>query len=50
VFAFADDAPPPELLQKYKEYSVKFRFPEPTKISPPILGLHGKSSLIIYQI
>lgn len=35
-----DDAPPPELLQKIKEYSVKFRFPEPTKLSPPVLGLH----------
>ena len=38
-----DDAPPPELLQKIKEYSVKFRFPEPTKLAPPVLGLHGFS-------
>lgn len=36
-----NDAPPPELLQKLKEYSVKFKFPETTKMTPPILGLHG---------
>ncbi|KAL3072645.1 hypothetical protein niasHS_017619 [Heterodera schachtii] len=35
-----DDAPPPELLQKIKEYNVKFKFPDTTKMSPPILGLH----------
>uniref|UniRef100_A0A914HUA7 ABC transporter domain-containing protein n=1 Tax=Globodera rostochiensis TaxID=31243 RepID=A0A914HUA7_GLORO len=35
-----DDAPPPELLQKIKEYNVKFIFPDTTKLSPPILGLH----------
>jgi len=35
-----EDAQPVELLQKIKEYSVKFTFPEPTKLSPPVLGLH----------
>ncbi|KAH7693851.1 ATP-binding cassette [Aphelenchoides avenae] len=36
-----DDAPPPELLQRIKEYSVKFVFPEPSKLPPPVLGLHN---------
>ncbi|CAJ0945631.1 unnamed protein product, partial [Mesorhabditis belari] len=36
-----DDAPPAELLQRRKEYSVKFSFPEPSPIQPPILGLFG---------
>jgi ATP-binding cassette subfamily F protein 1 len=38
-----NDEPPPELLQRIKQYSVKFVFPDPTKISPPILGLHNVS-------
>ncbi|KAF8386346.1 abcf-1 [Pristionchus pacificus] len=38
-----DDAPPPELIQKIKEYQVKFDFPEPDKLPPPVLGLHGVS-------
>ncbi|XP_075042729.1 ATP-binding cassette sub-family F member 1 [Mixophyes fleayi] len=32
---------PPELLKRPKEYTVKFTFPNPTPLSPPILGLHG---------
>jgi len=28
------------LLQRPKEYVVKFRFPEPPPLQPPILGLH----------
>lgn len=35
-----DDAGAPELLQRRKEYSVKFQFPETTKLNPPVLGLH----------
>ncbi|GMT02803.1 hypothetical protein PENTCL1PPCAC_24977 [Pristionchus entomophagus] len=38
-----DDTPPPELIQKIKEYQVKFLFPEPDKLPPPVLGLHGVS-------
>jgi ATP-binding cassette subfamily F protein 1 len=38
-----NDEPPPELLQRIKQYSVKFVFPDPTKISPPVLGLHNVS-------
>ncbi|PIC26067.1 hypothetical protein B9Z55_018758 [Caenorhabditis nigoni] len=36
-----DDAPPAELLQRRKEYSVKFQFPETDKLNPPVLGLYG---------
>ncbi|EJW73880.1 hypothetical protein WUBG_15207 [Wuchereria bancrofti] len=34
-------AAPVELLQKIKEYNVKFTLPNPTKLPPPVLGLHG---------
>ncbi|XP_053328643.1 ATP-binding cassette sub-family F member 1 [Spea bombifrons] len=30
-----------ELLRRPKEYTVKFTFPNPPPLSPPILGLHG---------
>ena len=35
-----EDNGPQELLKKPKEYKVKFSFPQPPKLSPPILGLH----------
>ncbi|VDK68345.1 unnamed protein product [Anisakis simplex] len=35
--------PPAELLQKMKEYNVKFAFPDPPKLPPPVLGLHSVS-------
>uniref|UniRef100_A0A915B9J7 ABC transporter domain-containing protein n=1 Tax=Parascaris univalens TaxID=6257 RepID=A0A915B9J7_PARUN len=35
--------PPPELLQRIKEYNVKFVFPDPPKLPPPVLGLHNVS-------
>uniref|UniRef100_A0A8I3WH34 ATP-binding cassette sub-family F member 1 n=1 Tax=Callithrix jacchus TaxID=9483 RepID=A0A8I3WH34_CALJA len=31
----------PELLKRPKEYTVRFTFPDPPPLSPPILGLHG---------
>ncbi|XP_007439798.1 ATP-binding cassette sub-family F member 1 isoform X1 [Python bivittatus] len=31
----------PELLKRPKEYTVKFTFPDPPPLAPPILGLHG---------
>ncbi|KAK1143351.1 ATP-binding cassette sub-family F member 1-like [Acipenser oxyrinchus oxyrinchus] len=34
-----------ELLKRPKEYTVKFTFPNPPPLSPPILGLHKKMSL-----
>ena len=34
---------PKELLKKPKEYIVKFKFPEPNQLSPPILGLKNVS-------
>ncbi|KAI6185096.1 hypothetical protein M3Y97_00668100 [Aphelenchoides bicaudatus] len=36
-----DDAPKAELLTKIKEYSVKFVFPDPPKLPPPVLGLYN---------
>lgn len=36
-----EDQAPPELLQKPKEYMVKFSFPDPPPLQPPILGLHN---------
>ncbi|CAH0553485.1 unnamed protein product [Brassicogethes aeneus] len=36
-----DEVSATELLQKPKEYSVKFRFPEPPPLQPPILGVHN---------
>ncbi len=35
-----EDEGPVELLQKPKEYIVKFSFPDPPALQPPILGLH----------
>lgn len=36
-----DDQGPTELLQKPREYIVKFSFPDPPPLQPPILGLHN---------
>lgn len=36
-----DGEPATELLQKPKEYLVKFSFPDPPPLQPPILGLHN---------
>ncbi|XP_011209403.2 ATP-binding cassette sub-family F member 1 [Bactrocera dorsalis] len=36
-----DDEGPQELLARPKEYIVKFRFPEPSQLQPPILGIHN---------
>ena len=35
-----EDQGPTELLERPREYSVKFRFPETSKLQPPILGLY----------
>uniref|UniRef100_A0A8D1SD91 ATP-binding cassette sub-family F member 1 n=1 Tax=Sus scrofa TaxID=9823 RepID=A0A8D1SD91_PIG len=32
----------PELLKRPKEYTVRFTFPDPPPLSPPVLGLHGE--------
>lgn len=37
-----EETVPTELLQRPKDYNVKFSFPEPPPLQPPILGLHGK--------
>ncbi|KAJ6648623.1 ATP-binding cassette sub-family F member 1 [Pseudolycoriella hygida] len=36
-----DEDGPQELLAKPKDYIVKFRFPDPPPLQPPILGLHN---------
>ncbi|KAG5890013.1 hypothetical protein JTB14_012635 [Gonioctena quinquepunctata] len=36
-----DETAPTELLQRPKDYLVKFRFPEPPPLPPPVLGLHN---------
>lgn len=38
-----EDDKPKELLKRPKEYIVKFKFPEPQNLSPPILGLKNCS-------
>merc|ERR1719242_1565142 len=38
-----EDTGPTELLERPKEYIVKFRFPDVSNLQPPILGLHGVS-------
>lgn len=37
-----DEDGPQELLAKPKDYIVKFRFPDPPPLQPPILGLHSE--------
>lgn len=37
-----DEDGPQELLARPKDYVVKFRFPDPPPLQPPILGLHSK--------
>lgn len=37
-----DEDGPQELLARPKEYIVKFRFPDPSPLQPPILGLHSR--------
>jgi len=39
-FAEAEEVTKTELLSRPKEYIVKFSFPSPSPLSPPILGLH----------
>merc|ERR1719150_2075993 len=38
-----DEQGPTELLERPKEYLVKFSFPETSQLQPPILGLHDVS-------
>ena len=37
-----------ELLQKPREYVVKFTFPQPPKLNPPILGLYCKYECLMW--
>jgi len=36
-----DDDDPQQLLEKPREYQVKFSFPDPPPLNPPILGAYG---------
>ena len=38
---------PTELLARPKDYVVKFNFPDPPPLQPPILGLHGKQNVAL---
>merc|ERR1711876_47776 len=38
-----EDTGPTELLERPKEYIVRFRFPEVSTLQPPILGLYNVS-------
>jgi ATP-binding cassette subfamily F protein 1 len=38
-----DDDAPKELIKRPKDYVVKFKFPEPKELAPPILGLKNVS-------
>ncbi|KAL5237968.1 hypothetical protein ACI65C_005378 [Semiaphis heraclei] len=38
-----DNTEPTQLLQKPRDYNVKFSFPDPSPLQPPILGLHSTS-------
>lgn len=37
-----EETGPSELLARPKDYLVKFNFPDPPSLQPPILGLHSK--------
>ena len=37
-----EEEEPPELLSKPREYKVKFSFPNPPPLNPPILGAYGE--------
>uniref|UniRef100_A0A8C5CNZ4 ATP-binding cassette, sub-family F (GCN20), member 1 n=1 Tax=Gadus morhua TaxID=8049 RepID=A0A8C5CNZ4_GADMO len=39
-----------ELLKRPKEYTVKFTFPNPPTLSPPILGLHSKQRPLAFRM
>ena len=41
-----EDDKPTELLERPKEYVVKFTFPNPPPLNPPVLGLYGELWLL----
>lgn len=45
-----DEEGPQELLSKPKDYIVKFRFPDPPPLQPPILGLHSKLNCFVFVV
>lgn len=47
---FQEEDKKTELLQKPKEYQVKFRFPNPAPLNPPILGISSKCSCFSFNL
>jgi ATP-binding cassette subfamily F protein 1 len=45
-----DDSGPAELIQRPKEYTVKFRFPDPPPLQPPVLGAYSKYWASVVQL
>lgn len=43
-----DEDGPQELLARPKDYVVKFRFPDPPPLQPPILGLHSNANTKLF--
>lgn len=39
---YEEDEKQLELLERPKDYVVKFHFPNPPPLSPPVLGVYGK--------
>jgi len=42
-----DDEDQQQLLEKPREYQVKFSFPDPPPLNPPILGAYGKCCVYV---
>ena len=47
---FAEEDKKTELLTKPKEYLVKFSFPNPTPLNPPILGISSELLLFVDEL
>jgi len=45
-----DDSRPTELLQRPRDYVVKFTFPNPPPLQPPILGIYGELAVSLDYI
>jgi len=45
----AAEAPRPELVRRPKDYVVKFAFPQPPPLNPPILGIHSAGGWHVFS-
>ena len=48
--SFQMEADTVELIKKPKEYVVRFSFPDPPPLNPPILGLKGEIPFLLRMI